>query len=150
MSNISDRQTFIFSIDLNALDPSQISTQLNLRFAADELILKSISYNSAKVDVPDVVQIWCNITNDGLIGSFPNSGDGSATPIPVTQQHNDHFRISNSFQYGNFILQFQTTDQGDPFFCNPQPLISSQSPLRTSGIVSITIEFIKLKNKDIY
>ena len=145
---IIDRQTFIFSIDLNGLDPSQISTNINLRFTANEIILKSISYTSENADVPDVVQIWCNITNDGLIGSFPNGGDGNNNNVPVFQTHNEHFRLNNnSFQTGNFILQFQTTNQGEPFYYNPQPLISTQSPTHTNGIVSITIEFVKIEIK---
>jgi hypothetical protein len=142
--NIVDRQTFIFSVDLNALDPSQIITPINLRFAADELILKCISYNSANVDTADVVQIWCNITHDGLIGSFPNSGNLLNGADPIFQTFDSHFRLSNTFQTGNFILQFQTTNQGEPFYYNPQPLISTQNPAHTAGTVSMTIEFVKL------
>ena len=144
MNNILDRQTFVFSIDLNGLSPSEISTNLNLRFAADELILRSICYTSENVDLADVVQIWCNITNDGLIGSFPNAGNDLNGAVPIFLALNNHFRINNTFQTGNFTLQFQTTDQGSPFYYNPQPLISSQAPQRTGGTVSITIEFIKL------
>jgi len=72
MSVVIDRQTIIFSVNMSSIDT--ISTPMNLRFAADELILKSISYNVAsRVDTPTVVQIWCNITNDNLIGTFPNN-----------------------------------------------------------------------------
>src|SRR5690242_12288208 len=125
MTHIMARQTFVFSVYLDALTgatPSQISTQINLRFAADELIVKSMAYNPRSLDVtdpssdiPDVVQIWCNITNDNLIGAFPNAA-------PIFAQHDTHFRTNNTFQTGNFLLQFQTTDQGQPFFYNPQPL----------------------------
>lgn len=158
MSNIIDRQTFVISTPLDILTgaiPSIVELPMNLRFAADELILKSISYANpnalASQDVMDVVQIWCNITNDGLIGSFPNSGPSA---IPVVSNPNTHLRLSNSFQTGNFILQFQVTD-GAPYFLNnasfnPQSLISSQVPQRTFGTVVLTVEFVKLKNKDIY
>jgi len=52
-----------------------------MRFSADELIVKNITYNraippnQASQDIADIVQIWCNITNDGLIGSFPNGNN---------------------------------------------------------------------------
>ncbi len=143
MNNIIDRQTFIISINcLNfaTVGPietkSQIQLPMNLRFAADELILKSINYNvPVNTDISDIVQIWCNITNDGLIGSFPND-------IAVYQQHNEHFTISNSFQTGNFIIQLQNTSLGDPASYNPQSLISSTAQ-HTFGILVLTIEFVK-------
>ena len=50
--------------------PSQVQLPMNLRFAADELILKSITYNNNVSIFPDIsntVGIWCNVTNDGLI-----------------------------------------------------------------------------------
>lgn len=134
MSVVIDRQTFIFSVNMSIIDT--ISTPMNLRFAADELILKSISYNVAPgVDTPTVVQIWCNITNDNLIGTFPNN-------TAVFQHHDEHFRISNSFQTGIFQLQFQETDNNlsSSSICyNPQPLIGASA----KGVVSITIEFVK-------
>ena len=76
------------------MDPSQTITPVNLRFAADELILKSLTYNSdaAHPDAnDDLVQIWCNITNDGLITAFPNNST-------FNQQYNTHFRLNNTFQ----------------------------------------------------
>jgi len=136
MNNVIDRQTFIFSIDLNVIGNEDIKTPISLRFAADELILKSISYNinDAHADTSEVVQIWCNITNDNLIGSFPNKG-------PVFQTFDSHFRISNTFQTGIFELQFQQTDNNTgSIYYNPQPLIG----LETRGVVVITIEFVKL------
>src|SRR3954464_588111 len=123
MNNIVDRQTFIFSVNLNGLDPSQIVTPVNLRFAADELILKSLTYNAvaAHADTDDVVQIWCDRTNDGLIASFTNNSI-------VNQFHNEHFRLSNTFQTGNITFQFQqTTAYTAPFYYNPQALISAQA-----------------------
>src|SRR5690606_32156428 len=78
MSNIIDRQTFVFSISLfdfttvgGVENRAEVQIPLNLRFAADELVVKSINYNATfrSSDVPDVVQIWCNITNDNIIGS---------------------------------------------------------------------------------
>src|SRR5690606_28444963 len=93
--------------------PSIVQLPMNLRFAADELIVKSISYANPNwavaPDIADVVLIWCNITNDNLI---PNSGQSA---IPVCTNPNAHFRMANSFQTGNFILQFQVTD-GAPYF----------------------------------
>ena len=136
-----DRQTFVFSVDLNLVGSAVMQTPMNLRFAADELIVKSISYNVDPAnDVAQVVQIWCNITNDNLIGAFSNKG-------PVSQVPNCQFRISNTFQTGNFELQFQETDNnGGPINYNPQRLIGKE----THGVVVIIIEFVKLKNKDIY
>ena len=71
--NIIQRQTFVISVNF-ATAPSELVIPMALRFVADELVLKSINYNvAAAVDVSDVIQIWCNITEDGLIGSFPNT-----------------------------------------------------------------------------
>lgn len=148
MTNI-DRQTFVISVNLNTLTgviPSQVQLPMNLRFAADELVLKSITYNpfAGNLDVDNTVQIWCNITNDNLIGSFSNTNN-------LSTQHDEHFRINNTFQTGNFVLQFQGTDGsldnvpnfGNPGSYNPQRLISSQFPQRTFGTVVLTIEFLK-------
>lgn len=134
MSQIIDRQTFVISVNFATI-PSQLQIPMNLRFSADELVLKSINYNvSGAVDTADIIQIWCNLTHDGLIGSFPNDG-------VIFQTHNDHFRLNNNFQSGNMILQFQQTSNGSPFYYNPQPLITANT--NTKGIGVITIEFIK-------
>ncbi len=167
MSNIADKQTVLISVNLFTFatvagppvveTKSQVSLPMNLRFAADELIVKNISYNGAispnqaTVDIQDIVNIWCDKTNDGFIGSFPNAGDPN---VPVFCQHNEHFRLSNSFQTGNFVLQFQQSGAGGMFSTvasyGPQPLISALAVQTTFGVVSITLEFVKLKNKDIY
>ena len=155
MMNIIDRQTVVISVNLNTLtgvaNPSQVNLPMNLRFVADELVLKTIVYNNSgpTADVDGIVQMWCNITNDNLIGAFPNS----PTQVPVFMQLDNHFKIGNNFQNGNFILQFQSTDgmitEGPPITYenpasyNPQRLISSQTPQRTFGTLVITIEFIK-------
>ena len=156
MSNIIDRQTVVISVNFFTLygvnNPSIASIPMNLRFAADELVVKSISYhgaispNQASVDISDVVQIWCDKTNDGILASFPNSGTLS---IPVFLSLNNHCRLNNTFQTGNFVLQFQQTGSSVAS-CLPQPLISDQAAHCTFGVASITIEFLKLKNKDIY
>jgi hypothetical protein len=148
MDNILERQTFVISVNLATLNdathPSQVTLPMNLRFAADELILKSICYNSlaANADIPDSVQIWCNITNDNLIGAFANSPSNLGDPSPVNQMFNSHFRINNTFQTGNFVLQFQNTSLGAPASYNPQSLISSTTQ-HTFGTVVLTIEFVK-------
>ena len=141
--NIIDRQTFVISINCFAFTgavPSQVQLPMNLRFAADELVLKSIVYNNsgATADVDDVVQVWCNVTNDGLIGAFPNS----PTQVPVFLGLDSHFTINNTFQTGNFILQLQNTSLGAPASYNPQSLISS-TVQHTFGTVVLTIEFLK-------
>lgn len=144
--HIIDRQTLIFSVNLRTMtgvnNPSQIQLAANLRFVADGLILKSINYNrnnAADVDLPDVIQIWTSITDGNIIGAFTNASAG-----PVNQQHNEHFRLSNSFQSGNFTMQFQRTDQNTgPIYNNPQTLISTQAAQRTFGTVVLTIEFVK-------
>ena len=55
MTNIMDRQTFVFSVDLNLVGSAVMQTLMNLRFAADELIVKSISYNVDPAN--DVAQV---------------------------------------------------------------------------------------------
>ena len=98
--NIIDRQTVLISVDFNSLTTSEIQSPINLRFAADELILKSISYSGNPADENINVQIWCNITNDNLIGAFPAKS-------PVALYLNSHFRISNSFQLKFCIYSFR-------------------------------------------
>ena len=142
MKNIVDRQTFIFSFNFFVNESSQILTQLNLLFPADELVVKNISYAPfsldplAQVDVPTVVQIWCNVTNDNLIGTF-STGTSNSTV------HNNQFALSNTFQNGQFILQFQRTNNPSPFYYYPQALISPQAPQKIFGTVSVIIEFLK-------
>lgn len=144
MNNIIERQTFVFSVDLAGLvllNTSEIQSKINLRFAADELILKSIAYNSPTgADIDDVVQIWCNLTHDGLITSFPNNA-------AYMCYCDVHFRLNNTFQTGNAIFQFQQTGAPTiPYYYTPQPGIVQGSPAasNSNGIVSFTIEFVKL------
>src|SRR4051794_25950900 len=98
MRDIIDRQIFVISVNMFNFNTSGVSSQvnlpMNLRFSA-----KHISYNSAIppnqaiADINDVGQIWCNITNDNLIGSFTNNG---ANLIPVNVTLDNHFSLSNS------------------------------------------------------
>ena len=148
MKEVINRQTLIISVNLATFVagppeiPSQIQTPVNLRFAADELILKALEYNTVTgVDIADVVQIWCSITNDNLIASFPNDAS-------VYQHHDSHFTLCNTFQTGVITFQFQQTKVDNaPFYYNPQPVISSQRTnaggSNTRGVVSFTIEFVK-------
>ena len=62
MTNVIDRQTVVISINFATLLPSQAIVPLNLRFSADELVLKSLTYISNVGDVSDAVQIWCDKT----------------------------------------------------------------------------------------
>jgi hypothetical protein len=147
--NLEDCQSFIVSINCNTFTgavSSIVTLPMNLRFAADAMIVKSIAYNAkgAQNDVNDTVQIWCNLTNDQIIGSFPNTGINN---IPVSTYLNSHFMLSNTFQTGNVVFQLQSTDLGAPASYLPQALISSQNPQRTFGTVTITIEFIKLRKR---
>ena len=97
MTKILDQQVFVFSIDLLTATSSQIATNINLRFAADALILKSVENNvTAQTDVAATVQIWTNVTNDGLIGAFPNDGVVFMCP-------NTCHRLNNSFQSGSYF-----------------------------------------------
>jgi hypothetical protein len=143
MNHIVDRQTFVISVNfanMTGAVHSQVILPMNLRFTADELVLKSITYNTPGAggpDVDDVIQIWCNVTNDGLIGAFPNS-------LANSINHNEHFRISNNFQNGNFMLQFQQTTNSATGNYNPQPLTSAAAAQTTFGIAVIVIEFVKL------
>jgi len=166
MSNIIDRQTFVISVNLNTLTllnvpplQSIVTLPMNLRFSADELVLKNITYNAVEGNdhLEDAIQIYCNITNDNLIGVFPNT-------VSNSYYHDEHFRISNSFQNGNFVLEFQGTDGtindalpnppglliGPVASYLPQRLISSQNPQLTTGVVNLTIEFLKLRDKTIF
>ena len=143
MATVIDRQTLVISVNLNTMTlintPSEIQVPVNLRFAADELIFKWLSYKAvaANGDTDDVVQIWCNVTNDGIIGSFPNNS-------AVNQGPDAHFTLNNTFQTGYLVFQFQqTAAYNPPFYYNPQPLISAQNPSHTRGILSFTIEFVK-------
>ncbi len=148
MTNIIDRQTVIFSINFSnaaLIASSQINSAINLRFAADELVIKSIVYNDPTgTDTPDVIQIWCNLTNDNLIGAFPNGAGLLGAGSPIFLVPNTYFRLNNTFQTGNINLQFQQTDNtiASPLFYNPQPLLSVTAQT-TFGTVSITIEFLK-------
>jgi hypothetical protein len=141
MREIIERQTLVFSIDMNTLavaNQSQIQTAVNLRFAADELVLKSLAYTevAGTPDADDMVQIWCNITNDGLLTAFPNN-------IGFLQQLDNHFTINNTFQTGNITFQFQQTANGAPFYYNPQAPIAAAGVSNTNGILSFTLEFLK-------
>jgi len=143
MKNIIERQTFVFSVDFQSLindNTSKIVSPINLRFAADELIFKSIAYNSvtATPDIDDVVQIWCNITNDALLTAFPNT----SSAVHYTDLH---FSLSNTFQTGNVVFEFQQTANGGPFYYNPQPGVVQGTPpaSNTNGILSFTVEFVK-------
>lgn len=153
--NLEDSQTIIISINCATFStdavtlietPSQVTLPMNLRFAADALIVKSIAYsgNVVTADLSDMIQVWCNITNDNIIGSFPNAGQNT---IPVSTYVNGHFRLNNTFQTGNFVLQLQRTDLGAPASYGPQALISSilSNVQRTHGVVTLTLEFLKLK-----
>lgn len=142
--NIIERQTFVFSVDFADLllaGTSQIKPNLNLRFAADTLVLKAVVYQERAVaDTADVVQIWCDKAQDNIIGSFPNNG-------PVQQQHNEHFSLNGTFQNGEIVFEFQQTANGAPFYYNPQPGIMQGGASNTNGIVSFTIEFLRHDKK---
>ena len=147
--HILDRQTFVFSVDFNNFNgntPSEIKTGVNLRFNADELILKSIVYNTrtGDPDTDDVIQIWCDQTDDNLLAAFPNGAT-------VFQQHDEHFRISKKFQSGVIQFQFQNTDKPATFYYSPQPLLTDglvgTAKTTTLGILSFTIEFVKLSKE---
>ena len=117
MSNIINRKTYIISVNLITLTgavPSQVTLPLDLTFAADELVVKSLAYSSlaGNADVNDLVQIACNITNDNLICAFPNT---EGPPMVFSS----------------------------PASFRPQRLISAQVPQRTKGTVVLTIEFVK-------
>lgn len=138
MSKIVDRQSFLFSFKFNGtVYPSILRTNLFLRFQADELVVKSITYSTdpATNDTVELCQIWCNIVNDNLIGSFPNFA-------PNTQSPNHHFTMSK-FQQGEFVLAFQTSTPSN--YYSSQDLLSSLA--YTYGTVAIAIEFIKYGNK---
>jgi hypothetical protein len=158
MSNIIDTQTIVLSVNFNTLTinggvekQSIIIVPINLRFAADCLLLKSISYSpNEKTDLQDIIQIGCNITNDNIIGAFPNFNN-------FTYEHNDYLRLNNTFQTGNLQLNFMTTENaytdgafGAVATINPQRLISNQVPQRTFGVGVFTFQFLKLKNKELY
>ena len=65
--NIVNRQTFIFSLNCstlnNAANPSIINANLNLGFAANGLILKSISYIPYILDPTDPSSDLCDYSD---------------------------------------------------------------------------------------
>lgn len=145
MKEIIDRQTLIITVNLFPFDspanPSSVNIPINLRFSADALIIKQVSYspNSNNADTGDMILVWCNITNDNLIAVIPN---GSSNVIPLSATHDDCFMINNTFQTGTMILQFMSgEDSAPPFYYNPTPLISNIQ--QTFGIISLTIQFVK-------
>lgn len=153
MPKIIDRQTFVITantFNMNTAVPaanptaSIINLPLVLRFAADSLIVKQISYSpsAATPDAGDMLLIYCNLTNDKLIASIPN---GSSNVIPLAAHHDDYFSLSNTFQSGTLVLQIQsgTIPALIYYSSDPQPLISLQNPQKTYGILSLTIEFQK-------
>jgi len=116
------------------------------------MVLKSISYAAPSVgaDIDNLVQIWCSKTIDQLIGSFPNG-------LNQSYAHDEHFRLSNSLQNEIITFQFQSTANSAPSFSNPQNLISPPVdppdppvPGDTKCIMSMTVEFLRLRNKEIY
>ena len=149
MNDIISRQVIIISINCEnfhidpvtfAGTPSIINVPINLRFAANELstTFNCVWVGHGGVDTDDVIQIYCSITNDNIIGAFPNGSQSSILP-------NQQFSLNNTyFQTGTMTLQLQQTDNANPFSYNPQPLISSQDPQRTSGVVVLTFEFLKV------
>ena len=158
MNNIIERQTVVISVNFFDLWidpvtglglPSKITLPLNLNFAADTLVIKSILYGGVYVDKSDVIQIWCNITKDGLIGAFLNNES--------IQVCNAHFGLHNTFKSGSFTLEFQRTDgilednpvivYGNPASFEPQNLISSQYVQKTFNVANITIEFLRHDKK---
>ncbi len=139
MSNILDRQTFVFSINMNLLtNTSKIQSAIQLRFVADEMILKSISYKvrAATADTDNMVQIWCNMINDNLMVAFPNNSS-------YIQAMDLHFRVNNVCQTGSIEFQFQQTALGAPLYYNPQNGIVTAGVSQTNGILCFTIEFVK-------
>lgn len=148
--NITNRKTFVFSVDCAKLviaGTSKIRTTLDLSFDADTLVLKNISYNETTADTADVVQIVCNKTQDGIIGSFPNKSSYST-------QHNEYFPLSGPFQIGAIEFEFQQTRSGSPLYFLPQAGIvtfnNAVPPVpssNTNGTVSFTIEFLKHDKK---
>ena len=143
MKEIIDRQTLLFSVNLNGLNPSQIEAAVNLRFASDALILKSLVYNAVTgADDNKVVQIWCGIIEDGLMAAFPNNS-------AVNNYPDQHFKINNTFQNGNIKFQFQKTNTNpnidNRIYSNPQPLISDPAvPTNTTtGTLAFLLEFVK-------
>ena len=77
MTNVIDRQTVVFSINLATLLPSMAQIPMNLRFAADELVLKSLAYSEIAV-TPDT-------DDDGLLTAFPIILDSCNNSITISQ-----------------------------------------------------------------
>ncbi len=168
MSNILDRQTYVISVNMatfsEAANPpvkSIVNIPINLRFTTHEMVLKSIVYNNpffaTSQDLSDIIQIYCNITNDNLIGAFSNApAAAAAAPPGIVLEMDNHFTIGNPFQTSNMQLQFMQTTNNNLNNGNvaiignagPQLLISRQAvdtAQRTFGTVVLTIEFLKLK-----
>lgn len=146
MNHITHRQTFVFSVSLASLvvaGTSKIQPNITLQFAADTMVLKSLTYKvivATPDAVDDVVQIWCDKTQDHLITSFPNNAT-------LHQQHNEHFDLQGAFQNGTIAFEFQQTANASPSYSSTQPGIVQAGASNTNGIVSFTIEFLKHDKK---
>lgn len=97
--NITDSQIITISINCRNFHtlpapgglPSSVTVPLNLNFSPNEFVLRSIVYGVPGVEIDNVVQIWCSLANEGLIGAFPNGTQTSVLP-------NQHFRLNNTVQ----------------------------------------------------
>ncbi len=148
--NIIDRQTIVISINCNNFNTnpvtrvenkSEVNVPINLRFAAHELVFKSLVYGGfLNAERRDVVQIWCSIAQDNIIGAFPNGGQ-------LTMSPDQHSFFSTAFQSGTMTIQLQTVDTSTFPYVNPQPLISSLNLQTTTGCLVLTFEFIRYDNK---
>ena len=69
--SILERQTFVITYNFAAANATaKVQIPMNLRFAAEELIVKSILYSPTGGNDGnyELIQVWCNLTNDNLIG----------------------------------------------------------------------------------
>ena len=153
---VLENQILVFSVNLSTLygvnnPPSEVQFPINLRFAADTMVVKSIVYQQPTItsnppavgdDLPQMVQIWCNIANDDIIGVFSNTNTGQGL------YHNESFLIPNPVQISSIKFQFQqvvpTTTTTPISSYGSGPLISETAGgQRTHGVVSMTIEFLR-------
>lgn len=148
MKVIAERQLVVISASLAT--QNNIKVPIELRFNADEVILKNITYASTPVgdNSSGVINIFSNLTADPIIGSFPTGWNNFTNAVPVTTFYGSvssyfeqYLTLANKFRVGIVNFQFQQPAGTTPYVGN-SPLIAANTFL---GTVTFTLDFIRYK-----
>jgi hypothetical protein len=139
--NIVERQTIVISNNMQ--DSTDINVPIDLRFYADEMILKEIVFNSAGNAVVTTVLIWSNLPIDQVIGVFSSGSIISDAAIPTFSgapivRPNNHFQLSSRFKTGVVNFQFQEPNDTAPFIGGKYMAAGT-----INGTVTFTLEFVR-------